>query len=125
VRKAEFELSSILTTACLTLIWQYGNQHCHIKKWEEATDWFFAGRLNPSILSPKCFHKAAFYIISSNETMSGHPVIRQCPSDASTTHYVIFVAAVHQYSLCGLATRLSRRFMRCWRLQTSTARCYS
>ncbi|KAF8883838.1 hypothetical protein BD779DRAFT_1674370 [Infundibulicybe gibba] len=101
VREAEFELSGVPTTACLTLIWQYGDRHSHTKKWKEAANWFLAGShqlfraSNPGI-GPKCFRKAALCYIEQREYARASTVIRQCPPDAATTHYIIFLTAVHQ-----------------------------
>ncbi|KAF8877617.1 hypothetical protein BD779DRAFT_1677236 [Infundibulicybe gibba] len=101
VCEAEFELSSIPTTACLTLIWHYGDRRCHAKEWEEAADWFLASghqlfrASNPGI-GPKCFRKAALCYIEQREYARASTVIRRCPSDAATTQYIIFLTVVHQ-----------------------------
>jgi len=101
VCEAEVELPSIPTTACLTLIWQYGDRHYHAKRWVEAADWFLAGshklfRTNSPSTSSKCFRKAALCYIEQKEYARASTVIRRCPTNEATTHYVIFLTAVHQ-----------------------------
>ncbi|OBZ78676.1 hypothetical protein A0H81_00254 [Grifola frondosa] len=44
---SDYELSKISTTACLTLLWQFGDRQYHAKRWLEAADWFLIGGLVP------------------------------------------------------------------------------
>ncbi|RDB27351.1 TPR repeat-containing protein ZIP4 [Hypsizygus marmoreus] len=99
--QAEVELASVPTTACLTLLWQYGDRHYHAKKWSEAADWFVAGshklfRTNSPATSAKCFRKATLCYIEQREYARASTVIRRCPTNEAKTHYVIFLIAVHQ-----------------------------
>ncbi|KNZ75710.1 Testis-expressed sequence 11 protein [Termitomyces sp. J132] len=99
--QAEVELDIVPTTACLTLLWQYGDRHYHAKKWLEAADWYLAGshklfRLSSPTASTKCFRKAALCYIEQREFARASTVIRRCPTNEAKTHYIIFTIAVHQ-----------------------------
>ncbi|TFK38784.1 meiosis protein SPO22/ZIP4 like-domain-containing protein [Crucibulum laeve] len=101
VSEAEVELPSVPTTACLTLIWQYGDRHYHAKRWSQAADWYLAGshelfRKSSLSTSSKCFRKAALCHIEQREYAKASTVIRRCPTSEATTHYVIFLTAIHQ-----------------------------
>ncbi|KAJ7691328.1 meiosis protein SPO22/ZIP4 like-domain-containing protein [Mycena rosella] len=98
---AEFNLLTLPATACLTLIWQYGDRHFGAKRWAEAADWFLAGshalfRAGCPSSGAKCFRKAALCYIERHEYARAAAVVRRCPGDEATTHYVEFLAAVHQ-----------------------------
>ncbi|KAI0666199.1 meiosis protein SPO22/ZIP4 like-domain-containing protein [Trametes maxima] len=87
----EYELPKIPTTACLTLLWQFGDRHYHSKRWTDAADWFLVGthRVFGSmshISNAKCHRKAA---LSS-------AIIRRCPPTDAATHYVALLIAAHQ-----------------------------
>lgn len=95
------ELPPVPTTACLTLIWQYGGRHYKAKRWSEAAEWYIAGshqlfRSHGLSSSSKCFRKAALCYIEKREYAHASTVIRRCPTNEATTHYVIFLTAVHQ-----------------------------
>ncbi|KAJ7088423.1 meiosis protein SPO22/ZIP4 like-domain-containing protein [Mycena belliarum] len=99
--EAEFALRSLPATACLTLIWQYGDRHFNAKRWAEAADWFLAGshklfRATSPTSEAKCYRKAALCYIEQREYATASTVIRRCPANEATTHYVIFLTAVHQ-----------------------------
>ncbi|GLB36795.1 putative oxidation-reduction process [Lyophyllum shimeji] len=99
--QAEVELDVIPTTACLTLLWQYGDRHYHAKKWSEAADWFLAGshelfRTTAPTASAKCFRKAALCYIEHREYARASTMIRRCPTNEAKTHYVMFLIAVLQ-----------------------------
>ncbi|KAF9467007.1 hypothetical protein BDZ94DRAFT_1212000 [Collybia nuda] len=101
VCEAEVELDIVPTTACLTLLWQYGDRHYHAKKWGEAADWFLAGShklfgIRSPSASAKCFRKAALCYIEQGEYARASTVIRRCPANEAKTHYVMFLTAVHQ-----------------------------
>ncbi|KAF9444140.1 SPO22-domain-containing protein [Macrolepiota fuliginosa MF-IS2] len=101
VLEAEVELRSIPTTACLTLIWQYGDRHYQAKKWSEAADWFLAGTHQlfggtSSTIFSKCLRKAALCYIEQKEYSKASTVIRRCPANEAATNYVIFLVAIHQ-----------------------------
>ncbi|KDR70078.1 hypothetical protein GALMADRAFT_76693 [Galerina marginata CBS 339.88] len=101
VRDAEVDLPSIICTACLTLIWQYGGRHYKSKKWLEAANWYMAGshdvfRANSPSTSAKCFRKAALCHIEQRDYALASTVIRRCPTNEASTHYIVFLTAVHQ-----------------------------
>ncbi|PBK89275.1 SPO22-domain-containing protein, partial [Armillaria gallica] len=99
--EADYELPSVPATACLTLLWQYGDRHYHAKRWSDAADWFIAGshklfRENCPTSNSKCHRKAALCYIEHREYAKASAVIRRCPITEAATHYVIFLTAVHQ-----------------------------
>ncbi|KAJ7752626.1 meiosis protein SPO22/ZIP4 like-domain-containing protein [Mycena metata] len=99
--EAEYNLLNLPATACLTLIWQYGDRHFNAKRWSAAADWFLAGshqlfRAACPTSGAKCFRKAALCYIEQREYARASAVIRRCPSTEATTHYVLFLTAVHQ-----------------------------
>ncbi|KAJ6505845.1 meiosis protein SPO22/ZIP4 like-domain-containing protein [Mycena vitilis] len=99
--QAEYNLLNLPATACLTLIWQYGDRHFNAKRWSAAADWFLAGshllfREACPTSGAKCFRKAALCYIEQREYARASAVIRRCPSNEATTHYVLFLTAVHQ-----------------------------
>ncbi|KAF7340474.1 hypothetical protein MVEN_01967700 [Mycena venus] len=99
--EAEYNLLNLPATACLTLIWQYGDRHFNAKRWAAAADWFLAGthqlfRASCPASGAKCFRKAALCYIEQHEYAKASAVIRRCPSNEATTHYVLFLTAVHQ-----------------------------
>ncbi|KAJ7160549.1 meiosis protein SPO22/ZIP4 like-domain-containing protein [Mycena crocata] len=99
--EAEHTLLSLPATACLTLIWQYGDRHFNAKRWTEAADWFLAGSHKLFATScptsgAKCFRKAALCYIEQREYARAATVVRRCPADEAKTHYVVFLTAVHQ-----------------------------
>ncbi|KXN85140.1 hypothetical protein AN958_11630 [Leucoagaricus sp. SymC.cos] len=101
VLEAEVELRSVPATACLTLIWQYGDRHYQAKKWSEAADWFLAGthqlfKEKASANYPKCYRKAALCYLEQKEYAKASTVIRRCPTNEAATCYVMFLIAVHQ-----------------------------
>ncbi|KAJ7877618.1 meiosis protein SPO22/ZIP4 like-domain-containing protein [Mycena leptocephala] len=99
--EAEYNLLNLPATACLTLIWQYGDRHFNAKRWSAAADWFLVGshqlfRATCPTSGAKCFRKAALCYIEQREFARASAVIRRCPSNEATTHYVLFLTAVHQ-----------------------------
>ncbi|KAJ7585355.1 meiosis protein SPO22/ZIP4 like-domain-containing protein [Mycena floridula] len=99
--EAEFDLPLVPATACLTLMWQYGDRHYHAKKWSEAAGWFIAGthelfQTSAPTSTSKCLRKAALCYIEQREYARASTVIRRCPSDEAATHFIMFLAAVHQ-----------------------------
>ncbi|KAK0207833.1 hypothetical protein DFS33DRAFT_1408812 [Desarmillaria ectypa] len=101
IYEADYELPSVPATACLTLLWQYGDRHYHAKRWSDAADWFIAGshklfRKNCPASSSKCHRKAALCYIEHREYAKASAVIRRCPITEAATNYVIFLTAVHQ-----------------------------
>ncbi|EDR10150.1 uncharacterized protein LACBIDRAFT_318204 [Laccaria bicolor S238N-H82] len=95
--EAEVELPPVSTT----LIWQYGGCHYKAKRWSEAAEWYIAGShqlfgSHGLLSSSKCFWKAALCYIEKREYAQESTVIHHCPTNEVTTHYVIFLTAVHQ-----------------------------
>ncbi|PFH47188.1 hypothetical protein AMATHDRAFT_152750 [Amanita thiersii Skay4041] len=85
----------------LELLWQYGERHYNAKRFPEAADWFISGthqlfRTVSSTTTSKCFRKAALCYIEHQEYARAATVIRRCSTDEATTHYVMFLTAVHQ-----------------------------
>ncbi|KAK0506685.1 hypothetical protein EDD18DRAFT_1059774, partial [Armillaria luteobubalina] len=99
--EAEYELPSVPATACLTLLWQYGDRHYHAKRWSDAADWFIAGghrlfRGTSPGSEGKCCRKAALCYVEKGEYAKAQAVIRRCPGDEAATNYVVFLIAVKQ-----------------------------
>ncbi|KAJ7609436.1 hypothetical protein FB45DRAFT_944458 [Roridomyces roridus] len=99
--EAGYSLSNLAATASLTLIWQYGDRYFNAKRWVDAAEWFLAGshalfRGGSPTSSAKCFRKAALCYIEHKECAKASAVIRRCPANEAATHYVLFLAAVHQ-----------------------------
>ncbi|KAG2072988.1 SPO22-domain-containing protein [Suillus decipiens] len=97
----EFELLKAPATACITLLWQYGDRHYHAGRWKEAADWFSCGThsiftsLGP-VSSSKCFRKAALAHLKLKDYAHAGSIIRRCPDTEATTQYVTFLIAVYQ-----------------------------
>ncbi|KAL0578367.1 sporulation-specific protein 22 [Marasmius crinis-equi] len=101
VLEAEFQLDCVPATACISLLWQYGDRHYSAKRWLEASQWFLAGthRLLKEVCptsSSKCYRKAALCHIERKEYAKASAVIRCCSTNEAATHYVLFLTAVHQ-----------------------------
>ncbi|KAK2464868.1 hypothetical protein APHAL10511_002944 [Amanita phalloides] len=101
VCQAHVELASVPATACLTLLWQYGERHFNAKRYSEAADWFMLGShqlFKPSCptSTAKCYRKAALCYIEQLEFARAATVMRRCTSDDAPTHYIMFLIAVHQ-----------------------------
>ncbi|KAG7090528.1 hypothetical protein E1B28_009637 [Marasmius oreades] len=101
VLEAEFRLDCVPATACISLLWQYGDRHYSAKRWLPATKWFLSGthRLLKEVCptsSSKCYRKAALCHIEQKEYAKASAVIRCCPTNEAATHYVLFLSAVHQ-----------------------------
>ncbi|EIW65111.1 uncharacterized protein TRAVEDRAFT_55804 [Trametes versicolor FP-101664 SS1] len=97
----EYELPKIPTTACLTLLWQFGDRHYHAKRWSDAADWFLVGthRVFGSmahISNAKCLRKAALCYVQCGEHAHASAIIRRCPPTDAATHYVALLIAAHQ-----------------------------
>jgi len=97
----DFELSRIPATACLTLLWQFGDRHFQGKRWAAAADWFLTGTHRvfagiASMSSAKCYRKAALCHIQESEYAKASAVIRRCSGNEAATHYVVLLTAVHQ-----------------------------
>ncbi|KAG6334327.1 hypothetical protein ID866_4762 [Astraeus odoratus] len=86
ILKSDIELSKIATSACVTLIWQYGDRHYHASRWTEAADWFICGThavfssLGPSS-SSKCFRKAALCYLQQKEYAKAAFAVKRSPKN--------------------------------------------
>ncbi|KAK7047207.1 sporulation-specific protein 22 [Paramarasmius palmivorus] len=101
VLDAEFQLECVPATACISLLWQYGDRHYNTKRWPEAAEWFLAGthRLLKEVCPAsvtKCYRKAALCYIEQKEYAKATAVIRSCPDNEAATHYVTFLTVIHQ-----------------------------
>ncbi|KAF7293678.1 hypothetical protein MIND_01147800 [Mycena indigotica] len=101
----DFKLLDVPSTACLTLLWQYGDRHFAAKRFGPAADWFLIGthalfQTSCPASAAKCFRKAALCHIEHKEHARAAAVIRKCPvglgHGEASTHYLLFIAAVHQ-----------------------------
>ncbi|KAJ8488783.1 hypothetical protein ONZ51_g3351 [Trametes cubensis] len=97
----EYELPKISTTACLTLLWQFGDRHYHAKRWTDAADWFLAGTNSTfgsmsHISNAKCLRKAALCYVQCGEHAQASAIVRRCPPTDAATHYVALLIAAHQ-----------------------------
>ncbi|KAI0802995.1 hypothetical protein BC629DRAFT_1284035 [Irpex lacteus] len=98
---AELELPKVPTTACLTLLWQFGDRHYNAKRWAAAADWYLCGT-HPVFATmarsshSKCFRKAALCYIQGKEFSTASAVLRRCPGNEAATHYVALLCAVQQ-----------------------------
>ncbi|KAI0935752.1 hypothetical protein AcV5_004080 [Taiwanofungus camphoratus] len=101
VFNANFELSKTAATACVTLLWQFGDRQYNAKHWSEAAEWFLQGThpiFEPisSLSSSKCFRKSALCYIQQNEYAKAATIIRRCSDHEAATHYVVLLTAVRQ-----------------------------
>ncbi|KAI0085689.1 meiosis protein SPO22/ZIP4 like-domain-containing protein [Irpex rosettiformis] len=100
-KSADLELSKVPATACLTLLWQFGDRHYNAKRWGEAADWYLCGT-HPVFATmarsshAKCFRKAALCHIQGKEFSAASAVLRRCPGKEAATHYVALLCAVQQ-----------------------------
>ncbi|OSD05749.1 hypothetical protein PYCCODRAFT_1432287 [Trametes coccinea BRFM310] len=97
----EYELPGIPTTACLTLLWQFGDRHYHAKRWVDAADWFLIGTHSvfgsmSHISNAKCLRKAALCYVQCGEHSQASATIRRCPPTDAATQYVALLIAAHQ-----------------------------
>ncbi|KAI8983311.1 meiosis protein SPO22/ZIP4 like-domain-containing protein [Trametes punicea] len=97
----EYELPKIPTTACLTLLWQFGDRYYHAKRWTDAADWFLIGTHSAfvsmaRISNAKCLRKAALCYVQGGEYARASTTIRHCPPTDAATHYVALLIAANQ-----------------------------
>jgi hypothetical protein len=85
----------------LQLMWQYGDRHYQAKRWTEAAGWYLAAsnqifkNIGQSTIS-KCCRKAALCHIQLRQFARACSLIRRCPVNEASTHYVIFLSAARQ-----------------------------
>ncbi|KAF7311279.1 hypothetical protein MKEN_01029500 [Mycena kentingensis (nom. inval.)] len=103
--EAEFKFLGLPATACLTLLWQYGDRHFSAKRFPLAAEWYLLGthalfHAAAPTTAAKCFRKAALCYLEQKEFARAAAVIRRCPTGVgqgeAATQYVLFVAAVNQ-----------------------------
>ncbi|KAI0638918.1 meiosis protein SPO22/ZIP4 like-domain-containing protein [Trametes polyzona] len=97
----EYELPKIPTTACLTLLWQFGDRHYHARRWQNAAEWFLLGTHRAfgsmsHISNAKCLRKAALCYVQCGEHAHASAIIRRCPPTDAASHYVALLIAAHQ-----------------------------
>lgn len=85
------------------LLWQYGERHYNAKRYSEAADWFISGShplfgFSSPTSTAKCYRKAALCYIEQREYARAATIMRRCPTDDAPSHYIMFLAAVHQGS---------------------------
>ncbi|KAH7330708.1 hypothetical protein B0J17DRAFT_580131, partial [Rhizoctonia solani] len=82
------------------VLWRNGEASYKAKKWVEAAEWFVlsASPAFQTMVSaqPKCIRKAALCYIQQGEYAQASILISRCAQDESATHYIRFLAAVHQ-----------------------------
>ncbi|KAF9552702.1 hypothetical protein CPC08DRAFT_261815 [Agrocybe pediades] len=101
VYAADVELPTVVSTACLTLIWQYGGRYYKSKKWAAASDWYMAGShklftANSPSTFTKCCRKAVLCHIEQRDFALASTLIRRCPTNEAATSYIMFLIAIHQ-----------------------------
>ena len=72
-----------------------------MKKWTDAAEWFLAGtdkafETIANICAMKCLRKASLCYIEQREYAHASRIIKQCPTDQSSTFYLLFLSAVYQ-----------------------------
>lgn len=72
-----------------------------MKRWTDAAEWFLAGTHKAfaslaSVCSAKCLRKASLCYIEQREYAHASRIINQCPTNQSSTYYLLFLSAVHQ-----------------------------
>ncbi|KAF8525122.1 hypothetical protein BU17DRAFT_42114 [Hysterangium stoloniferum] len=97
----DYELQKVPTTACQSLLWQFGNRHYNAKAWYKAADWFLLGTHDAFKSMAKtnysrCLRKAALCYIQQQEYALATTVIRRCRNNEAATHYVVLLIAMHQ-----------------------------
>lgn len=97
----DYELQRVPTTACQSLLWQFGNRHYNAKAWCKAADWFLLGthdafKSMAKTNNSRCLRKAALCYIQQQEYALATTVIRRSRNNEAATHYVVFLIAMHQ-----------------------------
>ncbi|PVG03379.1 hypothetical protein CPB86DRAFT_810987 [Serendipita vermifera] len=93
-----YQLGSVQSTACLTLIWQIGDQCYANKEWEQASEWFLLGVHDAFheiayLATSKCLRKA---ILCHIHERHASVLIDRCPKSEAATCYLAFMVAAHQ-----------------------------
>ncbi|KAF8584952.1 SPO22-domain-containing protein [Ramaria rubella] len=99
--RGDYELPKVPTTACQSLLWQFGDRHYNAKSWSKAADWFLLGthdafKSMTQSNQTRCLRKAALCYIQQQEYARATNVIRRCRNNEAATYYVVFLTAVHQ-----------------------------
>ncbi|CAE6532105.1 unnamed protein product [Rhizoctonia solani] len=99
-RRMDFNMEKTSAAACQLVLWRNGEASYRAKKWVEAADWFVLSA-SPAFQSmagaqSRCIRKAALCYIQQGEYAQASILISRCSQDESATHYIRFLAAVHQ-----------------------------
>ncbi|KIM34318.1 hypothetical protein M408DRAFT_19240 [Serendipita vermifera MAFF 305830] len=97
----DYRLERIPSTACLTIIWQIGDNCYTQKQWRDAADWFTLGtnaafEAVADIAQSKCRRKAALCHIQNKDYAKAGVLIGQCSVNEAASCYLGFVVAAHQ-----------------------------
>ncbi|CAE6472576.1 unnamed protein product [Rhizoctonia solani] len=98
--RMDFVMEKTSAAACQLVLWRNGEASYKAKKWIEAADWFVLSA-SPAFQSmvgaqSRCIRKAALCYIQQGEYAQASTLISRCSQDESATHYVRFLASVHQ-----------------------------
>ncbi|EPS99649.1 hypothetical protein FOMPIDRAFT_1124216, partial [Fomitopsis schrenkii] len=101
ITDARYELSKVSATACLTLLWQFGDRHYQNKHWSEAADWYLAGTHKAltsvaRLSDAKCLRKAALCYIQQGDYARSAATVRRCSDHDAATCYIRLLIAVRQ-----------------------------
>ncbi|CEL58335.1 hypothetical protein RSOLAG1IB_03081 [Rhizoctonia solani AG-1 IB] len=99
-RRVDFVLDKTSAAACQLVLWRNGEASYKAKKWIEAADWFVLSA-SPAFQSmpgaqSRCVRKASLCYIQQGEYAQASILVSRCSQDESATHYIRFLAAVHQ-----------------------------
>ncbi|GJJ13838.1 hypothetical protein Clacol_008095 [Clathrus columnatus] len=99
--RGDYELPKVPTTACQSLLWQFGERHYSAKAWDKAADWFLLGthdvfKSMAQNNNAKCLRKAALCYIQLREYARATAAIRRCRNNEAATHYITFLIAINQ-----------------------------
>ncbi|CAE6451343.1 unnamed protein product [Rhizoctonia solani] len=99
-RRIDFSMEKTSAAACQLVLWRNGEASYKAKKWVEAAEWFVLSA-SPAFQTmigaqPRCIRKAALCYIQQGEYAQASILVSRCSQDESATHYIRFLAAVHQ-----------------------------
>ncbi|KAF8330322.1 uncharacterized protein EI90DRAFT_3154952 [Cantharellus anzutake] len=104
--RPDFQFGKVPARACQSVLWAMGDKLYNSNKWSRAVRWYslssheiFARAVAPVTVS-KCLRKTALCHIQLGEYSQAADCLRRCQADGTTneaaTHYVSFLAAIHQ-----------------------------
>ncbi|KIY73384.1 hypothetical protein CYLTODRAFT_386998 [Cylindrobasidium torrendii FP15055 ss-10] len=102
--ESDYTMGDVPSTACITLLWQYGDRQYNMKKFGIAADWFlvgahaaFSGQDGIGVSgTTKCLRKAALCYVEDKQYAQASAVLRRCDPKEAATHYVKFLISVKQ-----------------------------